>query len=485
MISFGSSRAGGTVRREGQIQVGRASLFVVGALIPLAANFALLPFLWHKLSPEDYGILAIAEMQAALFGIFWGLSLEAALARSYFEWPVAERPAKVGTLWLANWGLVLGFGGVSLVISALLSELVFQRIAFFPLVFLGLSYAILQRLRLIIQATLRVMGKPVLFLAFSLGSVAISVTMVVWLVFGQDRGLLGYLLAINVAEAIVALVSMQIMIRLSKVVFSVATCREALSYSLPLIPAALVGSAATLIDRFLVERFLGLGGLGIYALCQRFSGLLDSVNDALKMSYAPYAFRMVSEQVAGFREAIAATRIRYYAIIAFGALLLGMFISDYVKLTDRADYSAVADYLPWLLLATLFNLSYPYFGSGLLFAKRTDLVWVPMALQTAGIVFFGFMLIPDAGMVGAMATKILAAMLFSISAGYLAHRCFYLPINYWGLLLILAVFGLNVYVIPQFTSNITTKIVSVLSAIAVLSLVLLKNADCKPKVSAE
>lgn len=460
------------VSDQAKLQVGQASLFVAGALIPLAANFFMLPFLWHKLSPEDYGILAIAEMQAALFGIFWGLSVEAALTRSYFEWVPEERRAKVGTLWMASWSLVLGLGSVSLLISALVSELVFPRVDFFPLVFLGLSYAILQRLRVIVLATMRVMARPMLFLAFSLGSTVLSVLLVIWMVFVQDRGLFGYLIAINAAEVAVAVTSTLTMAHLSQLRFSKATCREALSYSLPLIPAALVGSAAGIIDRFLVERFLGLGSLGIYALCQRFSGLLDSVNDALKMSYAPYAFQLVSARAAGFREAVATARIRYFAIIALGTLLLGMFIGDFVELTGRTDYSPVADYLPWLLIATLFGLSYPYFGSGLLFAKRTDLVWIPMALQAGGVVLFGLMLIPGGGLAGALGAKIMAALLFSASAAYLAHRFFPLPIHWRALATLVGMNLAGVFLVYQMDGGAGAKIALLVTAALTMGYIL-------------
>jgi len=454
--------------QDGRIQVGQASLFVIGALIPLAANFFLLPFLWHKLSPEDYGVLAIAEMQAALFGIFWGLSLEAALARSYFEWPAAERRASVGTLWLANWGLVLGFGALSILVSALFSEMVFPRVEFFPLIFLGLSYAVLQRLRLIVLATLRVMARPKMFLVFTLGSVILSITMVVWLVFMQERGLLGYLIAINASGVLVAIASALIMARLSQVAFSKATCREALDYSLPLIPAALIGSVAGIIDRFLIERFLGLNSLGIYALCQRFSGLLESVNDALKMSYAPFAFRMISERPKGFREVVATARIRYYAIIALGTLALGLFIGNFVELIGRADYAPVARYLPWILLATLFNLSYPYFGSGLLFAKRTDLVWMPMALQTTSVALLGLLLIPVGGLAGAIVAKILASILFACFAAYLAHQHFPIPVS-WGALVVLLCIGVAGVVLSEHIHvNLTLKIVFFMMAMFVI-----------------
>jgi hypothetical protein len=105
-----------------------------------------------------------------------------------------------------------------------------------------------------------------------------------------------------------------------------------------------------------------------------------------------------------------------------------------------------------------------------LFAKRTDLVWIPMALQTGGVALFGLLLIPDGGLTGALAMKTTAAMMFSMSAGYLAHRFFFLPIDWRALLIIFLTFGMSVLVIPQFNSSMPMKVFMILSSIMIMGI---------------
>jgi len=70
----------------------------------------ILPFLWQKITPSDYGLISIAGLIMAFGTPFVGLRQEAALSRLYFEWPHQCRSENISTLVILNFLSILVFG---------------------------------------------------------------------------------------------------------------------------------------------------------------------------------------------------------------------------------------------------------------------------------------------------------------------------------------------------------------------------------------
>ena len=50
------------LNREGK----DSAIFTLATFIPLLASFLLMPLMWQKLTPQDYGVIAIVEMIGVL-----------------------------------------------------------------------------------------------------------------------------------------------------------------------------------------------------------------------------------------------------------------------------------------------------------------------------------------------------------------------------------------------------------------------------------
>ena len=92
--------------KDAVVFTGTSVLYQVGSLV-------LLPLYWSRLSPEDFGILAVIALIGSFQGLLSSLSLDLAITRFYYEWPDELRRRNLGAIWTWNWIVTLVVGSSS------------------------------------------------------------------------------------------------------------------------------------------------------------------------------------------------------------------------------------------------------------------------------------------------------------------------------------------------------------------------------------
>ena len=87
-----------------------------------------MPLMWQKLTPEDYGVIAVVEMIGVFAIIFLGLNLDQSITRFYYEWDEEVKEKKIGALWVLSWLEILIVGGCLLLFVPDLSRYIFLDI---------------------------------------------------------------------------------------------------------------------------------------------------------------------------------------------------------------------------------------------------------------------------------------------------------------------------------------------------------------------
>ena len=90
--------------KDAIVFTGSSMLYQVGSLV-------LLPLYWSRLSPSDFGIIAVIAVIGAFQALFSSLSLDLAITRFYYEWPEAVRRRNLGAIWTWNWIITIVVGG--------------------------------------------------------------------------------------------------------------------------------------------------------------------------------------------------------------------------------------------------------------------------------------------------------------------------------------------------------------------------------------
>jgi O-antigen/teichoic acid export membrane protein len=414
-----------------------ALVFTGSTLINRVGGFLLLPLFLSRLSPQDYGILAVIAVVGAFQMLLGSLSLDLAVTRLYYEWPEAERRRNLGSIWVWNWIATLGSGALFLVVMPFLAPFLFPDVPYEPWLPLGILSNALAGLLVLPVTTIRIRRLPWLFAGYSVGSFVVTGALGLWFVLVLDLGLSGYLSSLIVANTALACASIVLMLRFSRPSITSGGLRGALQFSLPALPSALISTVGVTLDRILLAQFATLHTLGIYAVAMKFVELIGALHLSLKMTFVPFTMQHVAADVERGRQLVGSV-IPFYLIPYLAATLgLVLFIGPVVRIIGQPEYFPVVEWVPWLAGAYLIACLYVYFGNGMLLANRTDLLTIPAAAQLAAMTVTGFLLIPQFQLAGVVATRYAGAIVLLGSSLYLSRRVFRIE-HRWAVLLALA-----------------------------------------------
>jgi len=414
-----------------------AVVFTGSTLISRVGAFLLLPLFLSRLSPEDFGIIAVIAVAGAFQILVGSLSLDLAVTRLYYEWPEAERRRNLGSIWVWNWIATLGSGALFLVAMPFLAPFLFPDVPYEPWLPLGIVSNALAGLLVLPATTIRIKRLPWLFASYSVGSFLVTGSLGLWFVLVLDLGLNGYLSSLIVANAALASVGIVLMLRFSRPSITSPGLRDALRFSLPALPSAVISTVGVTLDRILLAQFASLHTLGIYAVAMKFVELIGALHQSLKMTFVPFTMQQVAADVERGRQLVGSV-IPFY-LIPYLATTLGLvlFIGPVVRIIDQPEYFPVVDWVPWLAGAYLIACLFVYFGNGMLLANRTNLLTIPAAAQLAAMTVTGFLLIPPFQLAGVVATRYAGAIVLFGSSLSLSRRVFRIE-HRWAVLLALA-----------------------------------------------
>ena len=413
-----------------------ALVFTSSTLISRVGSFLLLPLFLSRLSPADFGILAVVTVIGAFQLLIGSLSLDLAVTRLYYEWPEAERRRNLGSIWVWNWLATLGSCALFLLVMPFLASFLFPDVPYEPWLPLGIVSNALAGLLVLPATTIRIKRLPWMFAAYSVGSFIVTGGLGLWFVLVLDLGLTGYLASLIVANAALASAGMVLMLRFSDPRITSPGLRGALRFALPALPSAAISTVGVTLDRILLAQFATLNTLGIYAVAMKFVELIGALHQSLKMTFVPFTMQHVAADVERGRRLVGAV-IPFY-LIPYLATTLGLvlFIGPVVRIINQPAYFPVVEWVPWLAGAYLIACLFVYFGNGMLLANRTDLLTIPAGAQVAAMIVTAFLLIPPFQLAGVVATRYIGGIVLFASSLYLSRRVFRIE-HRWAVMLAL------------------------------------------------
>ena len=414
-----------------------ALVFTGSTLINRIGAFLLLPLFLSRLSPEDFGIIAVIAVIGAFQMLIGSLSLDLAVTRLYYEWPEAERRRKLGSVWVWNWIATLASGALFLAVMPFIAPLLFPDVPYDPWLPLGILSNALAGLLVLPVTTIRIKRLPWLFAGYSVGSFVLTGGLGLWFVMVLDLGLSGYISSLIAANAALACISFLLMLRFSRPSITSGGMPEALRLALPTLPSAVISTLGVTLDRILLAQFATLHTLGLYAVAMKFVELIGALHQSLKMTFVPFTMQHVAADMQRGRQLVGSV-LPFYLIPYLAATLgLVLFIGPVVRIIGRPEYFPVVEWVPWLAGAYLIACFSVYFGNGMLLANRTALLTVPAAAQVVAMTITGFLLIPPLQLAGVVATRYAGAIALFGWSLYLSRRVF--PIKHrWAVLVALA-----------------------------------------------
>ncbi len=211
---------------------------------------------------------------------------------------------------------------------------------------------------------------------------------------------------------------------------------DLLRFALPIGVICILGAAVPMLERQLVEKLLGLEGLGLYAAGSKLAMLLTLVIGSFQTAWGPFS-------TAIHREADAAQT--YNVVLGFFSLLvcvltlmLDSIATPLLTLLASHRYvNATVVVFPLAMTTAVQSISWVT-EIGISLSKRTSSIIYPHLIYIAVIASAMLLLAPSLGLVGAALAMMVAQIMRSIAASWLAQRVYPLPWIYGWVVTVVA-----------------------------------------------
>jgi O-antigen/teichoic acid export membrane protein len=386
-----------------------AAVYGVSLAVTRVGWILLLPVYWTRLTPADYGIIGIAQVVQTFLTPVLSLGLYDSVQRFYLEWAASERRRRVGALW------AIAIGWSALVCGALLltGDAVFPHILsqvdFQPYLVLAIGTAFFANFLHFPLAILRTQERAAVYSSLSIASFASQALLTILLVVVYEMGVEGYLLGTLMSAALWALVSIVMMAKEATVRFRIGDVREPLRYALPTVPLAILDGTTSLLDRFFLDKHVGLVQIGLYNLGNQFGGAFNMFNLMMKTSWTPFLYRVVEERDDA-PNILSQFSVYYLTVLAVPALAIALLSKDLIEVIGDERFHGVYAFVPSFVLLYYMQSIAAAMGRGMDLAKKTAL-WPAVACVSLLIALVALsVFVPRWGAPGAIAALLCAGL---------------------------------------------------------------------------
>lgn len=379
-------------------------------------GFLMLPLYTRWLSPADYGVTDIISTYSSLLLFIVSFCISEAI----FVFPVGQSKEKITSYYTTGWLFLLSCSVLCAVVFYSLS-FVESKSSFFDnlwLIYITLISGVVLRY---CQDFCRGIKKMSVFsftgIIMSLGIALFS------FVFIPHCGIKGYVIASVLASLCSALFAF--LYSGSYRYFSIHSfdkecLKEMLKFSIPLIPTSVMWWIVSSLNRPLLEQYVGLFAIGLFAIANKLPSILNNV-----FGYFQKAWQVTV--IEEFHNAdFSVYYNRMFRVIFSVQVLLTIIITVFSKLfitifTTEEYYSAWV-YIPILSLSVLFSNGSAFCGTLFAASHETKYTFYSVLVGAVVAVVANFAFIPWLGLQGACIAICLSHVAGMISRIYFSSR---------------------------------------------------------------
>lgn len=383
-----------------------SDLFVKGFL------FISLPLLSRVMVPEEYGKLSLINSSIAILFVFMSFNTQNAFSNRYMHSTYG-----FGSYLYSNLLLLIPFQFILLLLSPLYlpylspwlglttDDLYWVLIICSLLSIFYIYTSYLQAARLSKEfAFLNVFGK--------VSEIALIFVFAIFMVENQ------YLSKIY-AQLIVVVVSFLFILprvyRLLDFKFSTEYVKDALFFSLPLIPHVLANSLLSQVDRFLINSKIDAAAAGIYSFAYNLGMAIVVVIMAWNSSWQPKLYQLIRD---GNERSIKKVSNSISIIILYFSMILIFFSREVVVIFASKDYYDSINIIPIIVIGNALIHIYITYANFAFYAKKTFFISIATIIALIVNVSMNILLIPIFGIEGAAWATVFSYILLCICHFY-------------------------------------------------------------------
>ncbi len=431
-------------------------------------NFLLVPFYVNVLATTaEYGVTGSVYAWIAFLNVIYPLGLEGAFFRyaSRGENEVVDA-AKERSLFSSSFNLLAVFGILLSVAIFFLAPLIAPPIFHDPKMDITPSLPMFMRivqyssvimlfdsLAVLPFAALRLERKAKIFGMIKITNVVTMLALNFIFILGLRTGVEGIFIANMIASALTFLILVPTFIKKWMLKLDRAAIRIMLPFGLTNVPAYLGAMMVQVIDRPIVQMYLGLAAVGVYQANYRMGFIMMVFVSLFEYAWRPFFMRQHKTDDAQAR-ILFSHIFTYFMLISLVSFLLLAFFLPYILTTQVLGrqllpprYMYGMSIIPVVLFAYIFQGMYTNFIAGIYIKERNRSLPLITGLGAATNIIVNLLLIPSMGIMGAAIATLAAYIVMAIAIYRVSQKAYFIAYD-WSrvsklFLIIVAAYGLE------------------------------------------
>jgi len=412
-------------------------------------NFLLVPFYVNVLATTaEYGVAGSVYAWIAFLNVIYPLGLEGAFFRyaSRGEQEAVDT-VKERTLFSSSFNLLAAFGVLLSLAIFFLAPLIAPPIFHDPKMDITPSLPIFIRiieyssvimlfdsLAVLPFAALRLERKAKIFGMIKIANVVTMLALNFIFILGLHTGVEGIFLANMIASAVTFLILLPTFIKKWTLKLDRAAIRIMLPFGLTNVPAYLGAMMVQVIDRPIVQMYLGLAAVGVYQANYRMGFIMMVFVSLFEYAWRPFFMRQHKTDDTQAR-ILFSHIFTYFMLISLVAFLLLAFFLPYILTTPIMGrqllpprYMYGMSIIPVVLFAYIFQGMYTNFIAGIYIKEKNRSLPLITGLGAATNIIVNLFLIPSMGIMGAAIATLAAYIVMAMAIYRVAQKAY--PIAY-------------------------------------------------------
>ena len=340
------------MKEKKSLLVRNTLVYALGDIIPRVFSLITFPILTSYLNPSEYGIINYVGTVNTFLMIMGILSLNTYFLVHYYNTEGKEAKKKL----LGNLDLFIIIFNLLLTVllyifGPIIMEGIDSDVAFYPYMAIGLATSFFNVFKYLPSALFRLLERPLPLSLLNISSGILSlVGSLVAVVFIQADA--SSVLWANLLTAFIfAIIFLVITNKNAIWNINVVQIRNALKFSLPLVPGSIAFYLYNTFDRILMERELTLSDVGIYSTAATFALLLNIVSYGAYQAFEPYFFKNFGK--VDFQEKFTTVRNVLMFVCLSGAMALSALGEEFFRLFTAESYHICFIYVPLITLGAV------------------------------------------------------------------------------------------------------------------------------------
>lgn len=385
--------------------------YSIGEIVPRIISFLLLPILTKYLTADEYGIVSYTNSVMTFVFVIATLSLNTFVLRHYYSSKDENsRKELIGSVFL----FIFGFNCILILLQMFFFPLLIDffnvNIPFKPYFQLAILNNFFDVISIIPLVLYRVKENAKGFLILSLSRTLLQFVMVYVFVVIYNQGLLGSYNARLIVNVPFMFVYFYMIYKNSTFKINFKLIKEALHFTLPILPGSLAFLFVSLSDRVILERYISLDQLGIFSVAITLATVLNIVIQALYKTFEPVLFKEY------FNENFQETNLKLYKVyllaIFIGAFGASIFSKEFFIIATSGVFREGYKLVPLFIVSVVIAGINTYLNILMIANKKQKLVSLISIISAVISVILNLIFIPYYGCYGAIIASA-ASFLFS------------------------------------------------------------------------